>query len=314
MKCLFAPMEGITDSVFRRAHAAFFGGIEEYYIPFIRLTASHSLTGREKRETDPAENAGIAAVPQVLTRDPEVFIWAAGYLKDRGYPRIDLNLGCPAPTVVSRGRGSAMLKDPEALGRFFDRVFATCPLPVSVKTRIGFASPEESGSILALLSVYPFERVVIHPRTAAEQYTGTPHREIFRQAAVLLGDRAVCNGDLFGAEDVRAFEKACPGQKRVMLGRGLIRDPALGRVLQGGEKASGAEMRAFLDRLYADYLQRFGNPVALGRMKKLLHLMCEGMEEAHRLQKAVKKAASGERYLEAREAVIRAWTAEYGRA
>ena len=313
MKCLFAPMEGITDSVFRRAHAAVFGGAEEYYIPFIRLTASHSLTGREMRETDPEENAGIPAVPQVLTRDPEVFCWAAGYLKDRGYPRIDLNLGCPAPTVVSRGRGSAMLRDPKALGLFFDRVFASCPLPVSVKTRIGFSSPEESGNILALLSVYPFERVVIHPRTTAEQYAGTPHLEVFAEAAGRFGGRAVYNGDLFGPEAVRAFEKACPGQERVMIGRGLIRNPALGRVLQGGEKASGAEIRAFLDRLYADWRQRFGNPVALGRMKKLLHLMCEGMDDAHRLQKAVKKAAFEERYLEAREAVIRAWTAEYGR-
>ncbi len=313
MKGLAAPLEGITDSVFRRVHFSVFGGAEEYYIPFIRLTASHSLTGKEKRETDPEENAGIPAVPQVLTGDPEVFVWAAGYLKERGFGQIDLNLGCPAPTVVSRGRGSAMLKDPKALGRFFDRVFPDCPLPVSVKTRIGFSSPEESTAVLETLARYPFVRVVIHPRTALEQYAGEVHRDVFSRALGLFGDRAVYNGDLFDADAVRAFEEAFPGQSRVMIGRGLIRDPALFRVLQGGQKASREEMTAYLDDLYLQYKRRFGVPVALGRMKKLLHLMCEGLENAHRLQKAVKKAAFEDRYLPAREAVIEEWTQARGR-
>ena len=314
MKCLFAPLEGITDGIFRRTHAAFFGGVEEYYIPFIRLTASHSLTGKENRETDPKENAGVPAVPQVLTRDPEVFVWAAGVLKERGFPRIDLNLGCPAPTVVSRGRGSAMLKDPAFLEGFFDRVFPLCPLPVSVKTRVGFSSPEESGGILRLLSAYPFERVVIHPRTTAEQYGGKTHLDIFLRAAERLGARAVYNGDLFDREAIDAFERACPGQERVMIGRGLLRDPALGRMMGGGGDASGEELHAFLEALYRGYLARFGNPVALGRMKKLLFFLCEGLFDAHRLQKAVKKAACEERYLEARDGVIRAWQDRPGRS
>ncbi len=307
MKCLFAPLEGITDGIFRRTHWAFFGGAEEYYIPFIRLTASHSLTGKENRETDPGENAGVPAVPQVLTKDPEVFLWAAGVLKDRGFPRIDLNLGCPAPTVVSRGRGSAMLKDPKALRAFFDRVFPACPLPLSVKTRVGFSSPEESGEILRLLSEYPFERVVIHPRTALEQYGGKTHLDLFLQAAERMGSRAVYNGDLFSLEEISAFERACPGQERVMIGRGLLRDPALGRMLRGGREASGEEMAAFLEELYRSYLARFGDPVALGRMKKLLNFLCEGLEDAPRLQKAVKKAVTAEKVGRARDEVLRAW-------
>ncbi len=308
MRCLFAPLEGMTDGIFRRAHHDFFGGIDSYTIPFIRLTGDLALTSGERREISPEENASLPCVPQVLTKDADQLLWAAGMLRDLGYPSLDLNLGCPAPTVVTRGRGSAMLKDPAALRRFFDRVFSACPIPLSVKTRIGFSSPGEWPGLLAVLSDYPFERVVIHPRTREEQYTGPLHPEAFGMAAERFGARTVWNGEADSAERVRRIGARFPGTRCVMIGRGLIRDPSLARRLAGGRAADREEMKAFFDRLYRDYLHRFGLPVALGRMKKLSFLLCEGMAEGRRLQKEVKKASDEKRYLAAAEGMLECWT------
>ena len=136
-------MEGMTDSLFRQAHHDMFGAVSAYYIPFIRLTGDLKLTNGETREISPEENAAFPCVPQVLTKDADQLLWAGRMLGDLGYGLMDLNLGCPAPTVVTRGRGSALLKDPDALKRLFDRYFASCPLPLSVKTRMTSSKREQ---------------------------------------------------------------------------------------------------------------------------------------------------------------------------
>ena len=307
MKVLFAPLEGMTDGIFRRAHRDLFGGAEEYVIPFIRLTGDMALTGGERREISPGENAGIPCVPQVLTKEADQLLWAATMLRDLGYGAVDLNLGCPAPTVVTRGRGSAMLRDLAALRRFFDRVFPACPIRLSVKTRIGFSSPDEWEKILDVLSDYPLSRVVIHPRTREEQYEGPLHPEAFAAALERLGKRAVWNGDLRSSQDAEKIARLFPGTERVMIGRGLIRDPSLARRLSGGKAADRDEVKAFFGRLFGDYLRRFGLPVALGRMKKLSCLMSEGMPEGKKLYKDIKKSASAERYLTAADKLLDAW-------
>ena len=297
----------MTDGIFRRAHHELFGGVEEYTIPFIRLTGDMALTGGERREISPGENAGIPCVPQVLTKEAEQLLWAAGMLRDLGYGTVDLNLGCPAPTVVTRGRGSAMLRDPAALRRFFDRVFPACPIRLSVKTRIGFSSPGEWEKLLEVLADYPLSRVVIHPRTREEQYTGAIHPEAFAAALELFGPRAVWNGDILSPADADRLTRRFPGTAGVMIGRGLIRDPSLARRLSGGKAADRDEMKAFFNRLFGDYLKRFGLPVALGRMKKLFLLLSEGMPEGKKLYKEIKKASAAERYLAASDKLLDLW-------
>ena len=297
----------MTDGIFRRAHHDFFGGVEEYTIPFIRLTGDMALTGGELREISPGENAGVPCVPQVLTKDAEQLLWAAGMLRDLGYGTVDLNLGCPAPTVVTRGRGSAMLQDPAALRRFFDRVFPACPIRLSVKTRIGYSSPDEWEKILDVLADYPLTRVVIHPRTREEQYLGPVHPEAFAAAFERFGTRAVWNGEIKSRRDADRIARLFPGTDTVMIGRGLIRDPSLARQLSGGKNADREEVKAFYGRLFTDYLKRFGLPVALGRMKKLFLLLSEGMPEGKKMYKEIKKSSSADRYLAASERLLDLW-------
>ena len=128
----FAPLDGITKVVFRQVYHRMFGGADRYFIPFFSPTDQHILTKRDQRELDPAANAGLPVVPQVMTCRAPDFLWAAEIVADMGYTEVNLNLGCPSGTVTAKGKGAGFLAKPEELERFFDEVFAAVKLPVSI--------------------------------------------------------------------------------------------------------------------------------------------------------------------------------------
>jgi len=273
----FAPMEGVTDGILRQTHNRIFGGIDVYCLPFHKLTQSLSLLTREKRDVAPEENEGLNVLPQALTRDPEQLSAWLYYISECGYSCADLNLGCPSPTVTRRGRGSGMLQDTGHLRSFLDRLFSnTLPVSLSVKTRIGYESPDEWPKLADLFADYPFAHVTIHTRTTREQYTGPVHPEAFEFALRKRIPHPVYNGDLRTPEDVQAIMARCPGTEAVMIGRGLLADPALARRLRGGKEASEDEMRTWYTVLYEDWKERFDRTIALGRIKKLMEWPSEG--------------------------------------
>ena len=161
MRYYFAPMEGLTDSVYRRLHNKYFPGVDRYYMPFFSPTVHRQLTQRESRELPEADSVGFAAVPQVLTKVPEDFLWAAEVIRNRGYDEVNLNLGCPSGTVTAKGKGAGMLTDPEALDRFLDDVFSKCPIAISVKTRLGMHTPEEFPALLDIFNRYPIRELTV---------------------------------------------------------------------------------------------------------------------------------------------------------
>ena len=271
MKIYFAPMEGVTDGILRQTHHRIFGGVDVYCLPFHKLTQSLSLLTREIRDISPDENEGLNVLPQALTRDPEQLSAWLYYVSECGYSAADLNIGCPSATVTKRGRGSGMLQDPDYLRSFFDQVFAnTLPVSLSVKTRIGYDSPEEWPGILDILASYPFAHVTIHTRTTREQYTGRTHPEAFELAVRKGIPHPVYNGDQRSTDDVKQLTGRCPETEAVMIGRGLLADPALARRLRGGAEAGTDELEAWYNTLYRGWKDRFGETIALGRIKKLM--------------------------------------------
>ena len=238
MKIYFAPMEGITDGILRHVHQKLFGGVDVYCLPFHKLTQSLSLTTREKRDIDPAENSGMNVLPQALTRNPEQLrVWLE-YIKELGYTCADLNLGCPSPMVTKRGRGSGMLRDPGFLQSFLDYTFShSLPMSLSIKTRIGYEQAGEWMRIMDILAEYPFDHVTIHVRTMREQYNGVTHPEAF-EAAVRKGiSHPVYNGDLRTKDDIAKLLIRCPDTEAIMIGRGFLADPSLARQLRRRSKS-----------------------------------------------------------------------------
>ena len=249
----FAPMEGITGRDFRQVHAACFPGVDRYWMPFLSPASSHQLTARQLRELDPGPLGCERLVPQVLTKDPEDFRWAAAALGELGFREVDLNLGCPSGTVVSKGKGAGMLRDPDALDRFLEAIFTDAPLPISVKTRIGVNDPAEWETLLPILARYPIRELTVHPRTRREFYKGEVHSDAFRRAAECLPFPLRCNGNLFTVADVQRTQAEYPGLSGLMIGRGLLADPALITRCKGGTRSREA-LIAFHEELAARYL------------------------------------------------------------
>ena len=150
MKFYLAPMEGITGFIYRNAYKKYFDNIDKYYTPFIIPNKSKSFKTKELRDILPENNENINIVPQILTNDSELFIFTASKLKELGYKEVNLNLGCPSGTVVSKGRGSGFLAKREELDRFLDEIYTMEDINISIQTRIGIDSPEEFFELLKL--------------------------------------------------------------------------------------------------------------------------------------------------------------------
>ena len=295
----FAPMEGITDAVFRRVHHAHFTGVSKYFIPFISPTQNLRLTARELAAVAPEHNAGVPAVPQVLAKDAQLALWAVRTLADMGYTEVNLNMGCPSGTVTAKGKGAGMLADVPHLERFLGELYAHAPVPVSVKTRIGYTSPAEFERLLPLLCAYPMSELILHPRTRAQFYKGQPHRELF-DAALAVCPMPLCyNGDLFTPDACETFMAERPRTHALMLGRGLVANPALAQTLAGGAPLTVTALRSFLDELEAAYLSLYPAHIVLGRLREVAkHAAC-CFEGAHRPLKAIRKATTLAAYHEA---------------
>jgi len=165
MKYYLAPMEGITGYIYRNSYKKFFNNIDKYFTPFIVTNQGTSLKAKELKDVLPEHNKNMNIVPQILTNNSEGFINTSKRLQQLGYNEVNLNLGCPAGTVVSKNRGSGFLAKREELDLFLDEIFKINDMKISIKTRIGKDHPEEFYELIKIYNKYPLEELIIHPRT-----------------------------------------------------------------------------------------------------------------------------------------------------
>lgn len=299
MNIYFAPLEGLTDAIFRRTHHACFSGINKYFIPFISPTQHLVLTPREYNSISPVQNAGMPVVPQVLTKNAEHFIWAANALFSEGYGEINLNIGCPSGTVTAKGKGAGMLRERDALRAFLDEIFDHSPISISIKTRIGYESPDEWPALMEIFAQYPVRELIIHARTREEFYKGATHPEVCAEAMATANYPVIYNGDLFTADDCRRVLAKYPGLSALMLGRGLISNPALGQELNGGAALTLNALRDFHDKLFDAYSMTWPKNAILGRMHEVMQYISCCFEDCARPRKALRKASSLSAYQQA---------------
>ena len=293
MQYYFAPMEGLTDSVFRRLHHTYFPGVDRYYMPFISPTQHRTLTNREARELPMADSVPFAAIPQILTKVAEDFVWAAEQCAQRGYREVNLNLGCPSGTVVSKGKGSGMLADPDNLDRFLDAVFSVSPIPVSVKSRLGVTDPQEFPKLLEIYNRYPILELTLHPRVRKAFYSGSVDMEMFAYCAENSKNPLCYNGDICSLEDISRIESQFPQVRSVMIGRGLIGDP--GMLTPGGTTAEALE--GMFDAMLDEYMVLFGGSRnAMFRLKEHWGMLINRFEDSEKLGKRLRKTTDLEEY------------------
>ena len=293
MNYYVAPMEGLTDRVWRQAHQKWFGWAgapAKYYAPFLSPPENRVLIKKKMAELAPEANPGAPVVPQLLAKDGALAAWMVGQLRQLGYTEVNLNFGCPSGTVTAKGKGSGMLRDLDKLDAFLAALFAEAEGPLTVKTRLGVEKPEEFAAVLEVYNRYPIAELTIHPRVMRQQYRGIADREAFAKALPECRMPVCYNGDLTTVEQLRALEADFPTVQSLMVGRGIIADPALFRQALGGPPATKEELRGYLDDLYQGYTALFGSAgCAISRMKGHWFYLIHRFEGSERLEKQLRK-------------------------
>lgn len=291
MKYYFAPLEGIGGYIYRNAYEKFFpNNIDKYFTPFIVPNQSRSLKTKELRDILPENNNGLNIVPQILTNDSEGFITTSKKLKQLGYNEINLNLGCPSGTVVSKFRGSGFLAKTEELDSFLEEIFKIQDMKISVKTRLGMDSADEFYELMKIYNKYPMEELIIHPRTRQDFYGNTPNMEVFKEALNNSKNTICYNGDIFAIKDYEKFIKECPSVDRVMIGRGILANPGLMGEIREHKIVDKNTLKGFHDEICTGYGEMLsGDMNVLFRMKELWSYMIGMFENSEKVAKKIKK-------------------------
>ena len=300
MKFYLAPMEGLTGFVFRNAYQKHFGDIDTYFTPFIN---NKKMNYKEIKDILPEHNKGMHVVPQILTNRAEDFLAIAKELGNYGYESVNLNLGCPSGTVVTKHRGAGFLAVPEELDHFLEEIFADCPLRISVKTRIGINDAGEWERILSIYEKYPMEELIIHPRVQKDFYNNTPDMDAFLYAVENSRHTLCYNGDICSVDDYKAWIQKMEGKDRehgsgstaqhtehMMLGRGILKNPGLVGELMGHAPMTKDQFHAFHDDVLKGYLDVMsGERNTLFRMKELWFYFAKYFTEPEKYVKQIKK-------------------------
>ena len=291
MKFYLAPMEGITGHIYRNSYEKYFHNIDKYFTPFIVPNQSVSLKTKELKDLLPQNNKGLNIVPQILTNDAEGFILTANKLKQLGYEEINLNLGCPAGTVVSKKRGSGFLAYPEELDKFLDEIYKIDNMKISIKTRLGKERADEFYKLIEIYNKYPLEELIIHPRTREDFYGNTPNLEVFKDA-LKLSKHSICyNGDIFTLNSYNKIINEFPEVNKVMLGRGILANPGLIGEIKNNEFANKEIIKMSHDEIFEKYTILLNEDKnAMYRMKELWGYMSHIFTNNKKYYKKIKKA------------------------
>ena len=307
-RLIMAPLRGFTDAVFRNAFLVHFQGISEAVAPFVTSTKGRRIKPSHLRDLAPEENSSLPIVPQILSNHAGEFVRLANTLSDMGYDEINWNLGCPYPMVAKKKRGSGLLAFPDLIDRLLDEIMHTCNSRISIKTRLGRFSKQEMESWIAVINRYPIVRVIVHPRTGVQMYTGSVDLDAFAACLAEINHPVVYNGDITDVDTFLMLETRFPAVGAWMLGRGLVGNPFLAEMIQSGKHAAPDTKERFIDfheDLLAGYLARFSGPGhVLDRMKGLWRYFALGFDDGRRILKQVRKTRSLERY---RQLVGKIW-------
>ena len=306
-KIHFAPVQGLTDWTFRNIHAKFFGGVDAYYTPFIRVEKEDSFRSRDMKDCDPELNSVELLVPQVLGGEPAELDVCLQMLEGRGYKQVDINMGCPFTMISRRGKGAGLLPHPERVEALLEVVKDFPEIQCSVKMRLGWEDPGECLKLLPLLNAAPLAAIFLHARVGVQEYKWETDKEAFEAFYEGCEHPLYYNGDILTLEDIQAVTERFPRLEGVMIGRGLLANPALaqeyveGRVLAGEERLR--KFKAFHAELLAGYAERLqGDHQLLMKMKTFWEYFMPSTD-----RKVLKKIHKSNKLTQYNEAVVKAF-------
>lgn len=297
----FAPLQGYTDPVFRNAFAKYFGGVDAYYTPFIRIERG-DFRRRDLRDVDPALNAVPRLIPQILPGSADEFRVMVDALQEKGYRSVDINLGCPFPLIAGKRKGSGMLPYPDLVSEVLKPIDEYPELQFSVKMRLGWQDEGECLILADVLNNLRLCHITVHARTGKQQYKGETNPDAFARFYELSGHPLFYNGDLVSVADIGLILERFPLLRGISLGRGLLSSPFVGKEFQTNEtfseKQRMAAYFAFHEELFSAYSGALqGEVQLLTKMKTLWEYFLP--ETDRKVLKRIKKSNKISQYKEA---------------
>jgi tRNA-dihydrouridine synthase len=308
---LSSPLQGFTDFRFRNAQNKFFGGIDTFYAPYIRLNGKLIIKSSYERDLLPENNSSLKCIPQVITNDADEFLFVAKYVQELGYKELNWNLGCPFPMVTKCGMGSGLISDSEKIRQILDKVHSESEIIVSMKMRLGYDTTEEILDVLPILDTFPIKNIAIHARIGKQLYKGGVHLDAFQNCIDNTKHRLYYNGDITTLAKFKEMQERFPSINHFMIGRGLISDPFLPSMIKNNTtehpKNKLQLFEAFHDTLYEGYSQSLsGSTHILLKMHHLWEYFATTFLNPHKVEKNVRKAKSIKNYEQTVKEVFKA--------
>ena len=301
---LSSPLQGFTDFRFRNAQHKFFGGIDTYFAPYIRLNGKLEIKPGYQRDLDPKNNTVPVLYPQVMTNDPDEFMFVVKYVQSLGYNELNWNLGCPYPMVTKRGMGSGLICEPSKIDEVLKKGHNESDIVVSMKMRMGYDEPTEILDVFPILEKYPIKNVAIHARIGKQLYKGGVDLEGFQKCLDVSNQKIYYNGDITAVEGFNEMKSKFPSIDHWMIGRGLIADPFLPTMIKQGSTEypeNRVELFSyFIQELFEGYASALsGKSHVLTKMTSYWEYFAQSFPDPHKTYKRIKKAKSIEAYEEA---------------
>ncbi|MDD3036381.1 tRNA-dihydrouridine synthase family protein [Bacteroides sp.] len=264
----FAPLQGYTEAIYRNAHATCFGGVDTYYTPFVRLEKGN-FRKKDIRDIEPDNNHLPHLVPQLIASSPEKAETILALFIEKGYKDADINLGCPFPLLAKRHNGSGILPYPSEVKALLSIVAKYPQISFSVKMRLGWENPNECMQLIDLLNNTPLRQITIHPRIGKQQYKGDVDLKSFANFQSLCNHPLIYNGDIKRIEDIQSIHNQYPTLKGIMIGRGLLANPALALEYREGRKLSSDEMAEKIREMHTMLFQYYEQQLNGGEVQVL---------------------------------------------
>ena len=280
---VLAPMQDITDLDFWRVLARY-GGPDLYYTEYFRV---HNDSRPERHILRAIEENGDGKpiIAQMIGQDIPALCRTAEILQTKRIAGIDLNLGCPAPIVCRKDAGGGLLRHPEKIEAILGALRASISIPFTVKTRIGFHSPDEFPALLDVFRRHPIDALTVHGRTVKEMYQPVLHADAIARAARLMPCPVFANGNVRDVESAREMI-ATTGVRGLMIGRGAIRHPWLFEQIRAAWRGEAIpqptlrDLRGYIEALYEGTRNEALRELAhVGKMKKFLGYIAPGIGE-----------------------------------
>lgn len=278
-----APMQAMTDIIFMNTYHTIFGGFTEMMAPYLLASKVSPMKVNRLQNYFSDLNEGITLIPQLLSNDPEAFLYYSNTLFDAGFEKINWNLGCPFPFVTKKQRGAGLLPFPDKIADILDKVMPNLKPQLSIKIRLGLYEQDEIFPLIDILNHHNIVETIIHPRTAAQKYEGSADKEFFKEIYPKFNMPIVYNGDIIYKEQVEELELELTDIKGYMIGRGAFINPFITQQLNGIEHDHDTKIKMFGEFYYTlhnHYKERtITDEGFLGRMKDLWFYFSQSFEK-----------------------------------